>query len=362
LQLIGDARRLLTLPLIMRRLARAGASQADDLVSRGDLVRAAREVMQRAGGAGAKRISRVALHDRPRFLRLYGPARFPCALRHWWASQAGTAAGLAVPMVQRGGFVRTGLRVALALIEDVVPGQPLRGWTQPLAACFGRDLATWHRLHDTSGPTGPVMRLLPVLGSGHYAKRLAVGAEASFTAEQLRMIRAAAGWLEDASFVGPVGVSHGDLHRGNLLHMAGDRIGWIDLDGACLRPTRHDLTVAQLHLLGRSGAEMDHFEASYFDGHAAARRDWLVHRRRWFAFSSVLQAVKWATVTHHLPGRRGRPEHDRRKKSQSHFQLAEVALSVGDDGQPTSRLVQDIRDARIALIRRRRGAARLSGG
>jgi Ser/Thr protein kinase RdoA (MazF antagonist) len=281
-----------------------------------------------------------SLPSAPRVARVYDCQNMSKGVRHVCIKAVISRQNIRVPATRGYGCVHIAGQRYFAVVEDRVPGEHPKKWSEPLAFQLGQDLARWHSLHVPVFLAAALAlpRHLPKVYRRQGAKRLEL---IQAPIDSLRaQLRESLKGLEGASFRGRAAMSHGDLHPRNILFSTDERLIWLDFDGACLRPVRHDLALAQLVLLQSSPQTVDAFEEGYFDLHPAERCGWRLHRLGWYRIVCALRALQLLTP------RKRRPTMGRRE--QLHLAMSSSAWEVKDVGQASSALVASI----LGLARR----------
>lgn len=305
-------------------------------------------VSRRTARGQFPRVIEVEIDGRRRYLRLYRMRYLHLAMCGMWTAHTLRELGLIVPATVQRCLAVVGGRACMAVVQEGLPGRRIDEWTAVLGADLGRGLAAW----DSIGPAryGRIAPLCKGYPPGCMADRAAI-ARLDLSDKQRPLVQAALDGLADAEFLGPVALSHGDLHGGNFLDVGGGRVAWIDLDAIRFRPRRHDLAVAELQLLGRQPDAVAAFEAAYFERWPQQRAGWVRHRRRWFAFVSIVQALNLRIDRVLLPGHVRKPEAERRRVARIHFARAAEAMAAADGTQPSGELVSAIVQRAAVIIR-----------
>lgn len=290
---------------------------------------------------GLSPLGRVVLRGRPPewpeacFVRLYEWSHMAVAIRHVYVKALVSRNAVLVPATLAYGFVRYEGQTVFAVLEEAVTGRHPERWGPEIARRLGQDLARWHKTRIR-----PWARAVtsPLYGAEAY-HRLAVsrGARLQFAHRSLlRELERGLRALDCLDFRGPVALSHGDLHRRNVIVDDRGQLVWLDLDRACQRPCRHDLALAEVLLLRRGSNVVDAFEEQYFKVHAREQEAWRRHRLGWLRIASSLEALQVLTPREKPakfgPWQRMWPA------------ISSACWEIDDAGQPSGALVGEILD------------------
>lgn len=289
------------------------------------------------------RVNRFEYEGRLYYLRLYWLRYTHTAACYIWAMKKGAKLGLKVPPVRGVSLARIHARICICVLEEALKGDFVRKWDGEISADLGDGMAVWHSIKSTPWF---VRR-----GFGHkgwytrYFRKLLTSKPDSgeeFSAEQRELLDLALEWLDDEKFIGRIGVSHGDLHNGNLLRVENDGVGWLDLDAVRYQPVRHDMAAAEMGLMFRAPEVIDRFEERYFARLPDEFKGWRRFRRKWFVFFNLLRAMKYLVGNPRLPGQRDRGLAERRRHSDKHFAFAQAAHNIPGYGVSSAELVRQI--------------------
>lgn len=273
--------------------------------------------------------------------RLYDMETTSKGIRHVCVKALVQRHGIHVPPSWGYSFLHMGGRRYFAVVEERIPGQHLRAWSAQLARRLGQDLACWHQVRI---PRFLAVAIdIPRLRAEGYLRQLTKRLKLLQDAHEslLAQVQWSLQALEDSDPCGDYVFSHGDLHNRNILISPDERLIWLDLDGACRRPRRHDLALAEIVLLQQAPEAIEAFEEGYFDVHPEQRSGWRKHRLGWYRIVCSWRAVQLLTP------RKGQPSVGSRQRL--HLALSSASWEVKDVGQPSSALVGSIQ----RLARRR---------
>jgi Ser/Thr protein kinase RdoA (MazF antagonist) len=269
-----------------------------------------------------------------RIVRLYEPRKMRPAIRHLCAKALVSRNDVQVPVTLCHGPVTVGPQQLFAILEARAPGAHPTQWSPQLGQWLGQDMAKWH------GTRIPPWAARAIGVSLHEAKvyRRSVArrsahlqvAHGTLLQELDRSLRA----LESADMRGPVALSHGDLHNHNCLVQPSGGLVWLDLDGVCRRPWRHDLALAELRLLCHSPQAIEAFEEQYFGVYPAQQEGWIRHRLDWFRMASSWWALQALTPRKRPPALR--------RQERARLAISSACWEVADIGQPSGVLMAEI--------------------
>jgi len=281
-------------------------------------------------GKRTSEVARVSVGGEQCYLRIYRGRSLAMAARNMWISRVLSASGIHAPVTRQACIAWTKRGFCLALLETEVKGEPA---DTPLPAAFAPDMGRAISAFHSVGPDElkRAGRIHLRMGVPAYRAMLGRGLRKAglLSPERNAVAREALRWLEDRDFVGDVALSHGDLHLRNILRVGEDGIGLLDLDGACIRPLRHDLALAESILLEDSPDAVKAFEDSYFQAHPEQAAGWKRHRTRWLALYNLFMGIKFLEYPTRsgLRNREGLPERKRRQRAEKYLRRMERYLT-----------------------------------
>ena len=195
-------------------------------------------------------------------------------------------------------------RPSVIQLQRSIEGKGITCWNAEMGYQLANDLKKWHKITRESViaagffcrtvNTGWITKRIRVLLSSPYLDRL--------ENYHPQILDQACEYLKQSSLIGPLALSHGDIHRGNLLLNTQGKFVWLDLDAINYFPIFQELAWVQFFILDRHPDAAENLEKNYFENNQELRELWRRFRLHWCVIQGVYHASRLLRVGKCLPG------------------------------------------------------------